>query len=78
MTKAQNKCPKCDGDMVRGFILDYANGAIVVPNWYEGVPKKSFWIGTSEPTTEGIPVVAFRCSSCGFVEFYSHKKHKAK
>ncbi len=76
MTKAQNKCPKCDGDMVRGFILVFAYGRSV--DWHEGVPRKSLWQRTSEPNTEGIPVTAFRCSNCGFMEFYSHKKHKAK
>jgi len=77
MMETPPKCPKCAGDMIRGVILDYTYGAIVVPHWHEGPPKKSFWFGASKPNSEGIPVAAFRCSSCGFVEFYSHQQFKA-
>ena len=68
----QVKCPKCEGDMAKGFVLDYAQSAVVVPTWHEGSPKKSFWRITSMPESRGIPIAAFRCSGCGFVEFYSH------
>src|SRR6516162_3186756 len=36
-------CPKCQGEMVQGFVADYAHGnAILVGSWVEGPPVKSF------------------------------------
>jgi hypothetical protein len=78
MIETQKKCPKCDGNLIKGFILDYAHSVIIVPNWHEGSPKKSFWWKTSQPSSDGIPIAAFRCSRCGFIEFYSNEKFKAE
>ncbi len=67
-----DKCPKCGGQMVRGYIPDYARGSVLVPGWRQGRPQKSFLarvMGLGPPP--GIPIGAFRCSTCGFLEFYS-------
>lgn len=72
------KCPKCSGDMVRGFVPDYGHTAIFTPRWHEGSPKKSIWSGTSMPKSNGIPIAAFWCSSCGFLEFYADKTFAPK
>jgi hypothetical protein len=78
MTSDQLRCPKCEGDMVQGFVPDYTHGGILVEGWHAGQPKKSFWTSTKEPSTEGIPIGAFRCQQCGFLEFYSGPKFAAQ
>jgi hypothetical protein len=77
MIEIEKKCPKCNDDMVKGFTLDFSSGAIIVPAWHEGSPKASFWGDTSAPDSVGIPIAAFRCPGCGFVEFYAQEQFKA-
>ncbi len=77
MAELSKKCPKCGGVLVQGFILDYTYGGIIAQNWHEGRPQKSFWTGTTRPKSKGVPIAAFRCSSCGFIEFYSREEFEA-
>ena len=61
------RCPKCNGVMVQGFIIDfYGSKFSRVSNWVEGAPEKSFWRVTKVPPEKCIPVGVFRCSACGF------------
>lgn len=78
MSNERMKCPKCNDDMIQGFILDQGHSALYVGTWYEGQPEKSFWIKTRKPSTAGIPVGAFRCQRCGFLEFYADAKFAAQ
>ena len=73
-------CPKCNGEMVQGFIFDRADGGNRrVINWVEGAPEKSdFWTVTSVPEEKCVPVGTFRCSVCGFLESYAHPEFAAK
>jgi len=66
-------CPKCNGDMAQGFIPDFSYGTCHVGSWHEGQPKKSVWTGTKAPVSGGIPIGAFRCKGCGYLEFYSNE-----
>ena len=77
MEELKNKCPKCNGRMVQGFIPDHTYGADLVGNWIEGPPKKSFWKITKAPVFSGVPIAAFRCANCGFLEFYSRDEFAA-
>ena len=71
-------CPKCNGEMVQGFIFDRADGGQRrVINWVEGAPNKAFWTGTKVPEEKCIPVGTFRCSICGFLESYAHTEFAA-
>jgi hypothetical protein len=40
------KCPKCEGEMQEGFILDLTEGPRMVASWVGGKPEKSRWTGT--------------------------------
>ena len=64
--------------MVQGFVPDYSYGAVLVECWHEGQPKKSFWTSTKAPLLDGMPIGAFRCQKCGFLEFYSDPKFAAQ
>ena len=69
---AGDKCCKCNGAMVAGFLPDFApyNNALI-SSWYEGQPEKSIWWGHKTKGVRAYPLVAFRCSACGFVELYA-------
>ena len=73
------KCPKCQSALVQGFIPDYApNNAKYVSSWVEGQPQKSWWEWTKVPFGGGVPIAAFRCEGCGYLEFYADEKYAAQ
>lgn len=79
MVQATSRCPKCDGVMEQGFILDLMQGGQVASRWAAGVPQKSFWTGLKgviEDTV--IPVGTFRCASCGFLESFARQEFAAR
>jgi hypothetical protein len=55
--------------MEDGYTLDThgANGI----RWFRGFAIKSWVKGINRPQSSGIPMAAFRCAQCGFVEFYA-------
>jgi hypothetical protein len=72
------KCPKCEGPMVQGYIPDFFHhSASGVGGWQEGPPKKSIWKGTKASLSGGVPIGAFRCKGCGFLEFYANPEFAA-
>jgi hypothetical protein len=79
MSEATLVCPKCNGEMAQGYVLDRMAGVIVVSTWAPGVPQQSFWTGVQlPPTFEHITIGTFRCQSCGFLESYARKEFAAK
>jgi hypothetical protein len=78
MSNETLQCPKCKGEMVQGFVPDYSYGAVLVGGWHEGLPEKSFWTRTKAPLLDGMPIGAFRCQKCGFLEFYADPKFAAQ
>ncbi len=64
--------------MIQGFVPDYFHAAVIVAKWHEGQPKKSFWTQTKAPRNRGIPIGAFRCQKCGFVELYADPEFAAQ
>jgi hypothetical protein len=67
-------CPKCDGEMIQGFIPELGPPSfaqVTIPAWVEGTPQKSFWAGTKVPKDKVIPIGTFRCVSCGYLESYA-------
>jgi hypothetical protein len=56
MSAESTRCPKCNGEMVQGFIFGYhAGGKRLVNKWVEGAPKKSWWRVTKIPAEKCIP-----------------------
>jgi len=78
MTIAQMKCLKCTGKVAQGFVPDYTHQRALVEGWHEGQPKKSFWTSTQAPRLEGVPIGAFACTKCGFLEFYAGPRFAAQ
>ncbi|MDB4950621.1 MAG: hypothetical protein JWM27_3270 [Gemmatimonadetes bacterium] len=66
------RCPKCEGKMERGFMVDAAaNSSYAPPRWAPGQPEKSFWTGLKVDLKTALPVVTLRCTRCGFLESYA-------
>lgn len=79
MDQTPSRCPKCDGPMEQGFILDVMHGGQIVSRWAAGVPQKSFWTGTKSVSEDiVIPVGTFRCESCGYLESYARPEFAAR
>ena len=71
MSATPHRCPKCTGKIEQGFVLDFTINTRLVSQWAAGVPEKSFWTGTKKSDEKLIPIGAFRCMSCGFLESYA-------
>ena len=73
MARSAEKCPKCDGRMVPGFVVDETHGGRLASRWAEGSPLRSFlaWKGIKRPKKAVIPVGTFRCAGCGYLESYA-------
>lgn len=83
-TKDYLPCQKCGKAMERGFILDEAYGHHRTSEWAQGRPEQYFMLGIvplpgaiQDPDVR-IPVVTFRCPSCGYLESYARREFKAK
>ena len=65
-------CPKCDKLMDRGHLPDATHGSVLVGGWAPGEPERRRWVGGIKyDANEVIPMSAYRCPSCGFVELYA-------
>ena len=65
-------CPKCQGRMTEGFIVDSGDyGTASVSTWQGGEPKKSFWTGLRQDKKAQLQVTTWRCDRCGFLENYA-------
>lgn len=79
MNEVSQSCPKCEGDMQQGFILDMTHRGRLVSHWRPGVPQRSDWTGTHDaPQDQVIPIGVFRCGSCGFLESYARDDFAAQ
>ena len=78
MAHSPERCPKCGSGMEQGFVLDNTHGARVVSHWAPGAPLKSFWVGTKLPDEKQVPIGAYRCSSCGYLELYARDEFVAR
>jgi hypothetical protein len=66
-----NRCPKCEGAMIQGFILDSADSRRSVSSWIEGIPIKSFLTGVKIGKRKQYSIESWRCGRCGFLESYA-------
>ena len=75
MPAETTRCPKCQGEMEPGFLLDKAHYDVPqAAEWLEGAPEKSFWSGLKTKGKDRFPVRTNRCRECGFLESYAVKR----
>ena len=70
----QLKCARCRSDMEEGFFLDVqgsASNAKAASVWVQGPPQETFWTGIKLSGRDQKQVVAYRCTSCGYLELYA-------
>ena len=72
------RCPKCNGDMVQGFVFEIDGALRKVDTWVEGAPQKSWFWSAEVPKEKCVPVGTFRCSACGFLESYARPEFAAQ
>ncbi len=77
MSAEANRCSKCNGEMVQGFMFE-SEGPKRMDTWVEGVPEKSFWGIWNVRAEKCISVGTFRCSVCGFLESYARPEFAAQ
>ena len=79
MDHVPSVCPKCQGEMEQGHALDHTHGGVLINRWAKGPPKKAFWGGLKIVSQAALlPLAAFRCQSCGYLEFYAREEFAAK
>lgn len=72
-------CPKCQGAMLQGFIPGFSQVNMeFLSSWHPGVPQRSFWSGIRRSPTGGLPIRAFHCAGCGFLELYAGMEFEAQ
>ena len=76
MSAEPTRCPKCNGEMVQGFLFESEGHRL--DTWVEGTPEKSWWGGANVPKEKRVPVGTYRCSVCGFLEFYARREFGTK
>lgn len=64
-------CPKCEGAMTKGFILDGMRNFASASNWQEGAPQRSIWTGVKLHKEDQHEITSYRCERCGFLESYA-------
>ena len=65
-------CPKCNGSMSEGFIVDQGDyGAAHVSTYQPGEPRKSIWVGLKLGGTKPMEITTYRCGRCGYLESYA-------
>ena len=65
-------CPKCTGAMARGHVPDVGHGEILATRWSRGDPEPRRFIGGIKWKGDAqVPLAAYRCAVCGYVEWYA-------
>ena len=68
------KCPRCDGRMEEGFVLDRGHYSFPAEQqWVEGEAQHSFWTGLHTDGRQQFKVETYRCEKCGRLESYARK-----
>ena len=67
----RERCPKCEGEMEEGFLLDGSQHAVRVAHWAEGAPSYWFLKLLKMKGRRKLPVRTLRCRRCGFLESFA-------
>lgn len=67
-----SSCPKCNGSMQDGFIVDRGDyGTAHVATYQAGEARRSFWTGLKQNKEEQLAITTLRCRRCGYLENYA-------
>ncbi|MEO7787391.1 MAG: hypothetical protein ABIR77_06150 [Sphingomicrobium sp.] len=65
-------CPKCQGKMSEGVLVDMGYGQAMASQWQPGPAVVTRFWGLKLRKKEWIPTVTYRCGRCGFLESYAN------
>ena len=66
------ECPKCQRRMEAGHIPDVGYGVILQSTWTSAaVERRRIFGGIKYNKRQQVPITAYRCSRCGFLELYA-------
>ena len=72
MADAALRCPKCQRPMEKGYVAELTYGAVLQSAWTLGEPVPRRFVGGIKWERNGnVPIVTFRCTSCGYLESYA-------
>ena len=71
MNEAARTCPKCDGAMTVGVVLNGLQGGQLMPCWVEGIPEQTYFGNLKLRNVRAMPVSSFRCGACGYIELFA-------
>ncbi len=67
-------CPDCRVPMDSGFMVDFiGTSASKQPLWAKGTPESSFWTGLKLDDKELLPILTFRCPTCGQLKLFARE-----
>ncbi len=64
-------CPRCQQIMEKGYVADIGYGAAMQSSWTPGEPVSRRFGGIKWRRVGNVPIVTYRCSSCGYLEAYA-------
>ena len=71
MSDSQKICPKCKGEMKKGFIVGIRQMTGAGPiEWVEGSPGKGTFSPLSLLFKVKTTTITYACASCGYLESY--------
>ena len=66
------KCLRCGSEMALGFLKDGQHGNVDVARWIEGEVRRGFFGGVKMPPhRDQLPVQAYRCRKCGWLDLFA-------
>lgn len=72
MEQDTHECPRCQKKMEPGHIPDLGHGVVVQSSWAAGMPRvRRFLGGIVYQKKQIVPMMAYRCPRCGYVELYA-------
>ncbi len=68
-------CLRCKANMEQGFLLDRGHSGKYSGEWVPGAAQQSDWNPeTVKEPQETKKIVAYRCTACGYLEFYAKRR----
>ena len=67
-----HECPRCHKTMEPGHIPDLGHGVVAQSSWVAGLPQVRRFLGGIRYDKKAlVPMTAYRCPRCGYVELYA-------
>ena len=64
-------CRNCSTPLQPGYILDHNHASYYAASWSPGQAKPSFWTGGIKRPRQLLPIIVYRCPTCGLLESYA-------